>query len=149
MQNSIVAALLVMPMLGLAQVDREPASYRVLSEAWSSGQLLGRPELVVESGKSSHFEVGGATDRWRLGIEIEEPGEHEGAKPGAVWITVVIEQRIDGEWQFLTDTMLGMPSGKPGRITVLGEDESASDNPRDHAPLYLELSAEPIAGPRR
>ncbi|MDT8450900.1 MAG: hypothetical protein RQ847_12095 [Wenzhouxiangellaceae bacterium] len=123
----------------------EPAEtkYRVESAVWCSGSLRGEPELVLVPGTPGQFEINGADSRWRLNVEVEPSTEYEGAAPGAVWLKVGIEQYVDGQWQFITDTMLGTPLGQPGRITVVEQGQAESDP--DTAPLYVEMTATAVA----
>ncbi|MDT8410540.1 MAG: hypothetical protein RQ741_13155 [Wenzhouxiangellaceae bacterium] len=140
--KTIIAFLLAFSLPGLAQNDSELLQYKVETAVWCSGQLRGEPELVLTPGQPGQFEIDSPESRWRLSVEIEPPSAGEGAGPDALWFKVEIEQMIDGRWQFLTDTMLGVPPGQPGRITVL-EQGDAESNP-NQAPLYVELRAHRI-----
>ncbi|MGB0514617.1 MAG: hypothetical protein ACPGJE_07230, partial [Wenzhouxiangellaceae bacterium] len=79
---------------------------------------------------------------WRLTVEVESPAEGEGAEADSVWLKVDIEQWLEGEWEFLTDTMIGTPLGRPGKITVMGASDDESTPER--APLYVEMVASRI-----
>ncbi|MCA1780329.1 MAG: hypothetical protein LC637_13410 [Xanthomonadaceae bacterium] len=59
---------------------------------------------------------------------------------------VGIHQKVDGDWEFLTETMLGVPPGKPGKITVAAPSDgpAGADTSPENAPLYVELSATPV-----
>lgn len=144
--KKICAVLLVaLPMLGSAQsapVDTaDQTRYRVESAVWCSGELRGEPELVLKPGVPGVFEIHSPASSWRLSVEVEPPAASEGA-PDSLWFKVGIEQQVDGGWEFLTDTMLGTPLGRPGIITVVGEGEQ--DASPETAPLYVEMTASRI-----
>lgn len=145
MKFFVATLLMALPMLVAAQsapADAADSSrYRVESAVWCSGDLRGEPELVLEPGVPGVFEVHSPDSSWRLSVEVEPPGAAEGA-PDALWFKVGIEQQVDGRWEFLTDTMLGTPLGKPGIITVVEEGKQASGP--ETAPLYVEMTASRI-----
>ncbi|MBS3743411.1 MAG: hypothetical protein KGY48_03555 [Wenzhouxiangellaceae bacterium] len=116
--------------------------YKVDSAVWCSGELRGEPELLLSPGVPGTFEIDGSESSWRLSVEVETPGRAEGAEPDSLWFKVGIEQMVDGQWEFLTDTMLGTPLGKPGIVTVVGDD-GAESGP-ESAPLYVELTAQRV-----
>ena len=142
----IAVLTLFVPLLCVAQsapVDSEPAPrYAIESAVWCAGQLRGEPELVLSPGIPGTFEIHGPDSSWRLSVEIDTPAEGEGAIAESLWFKVGIEQRVDGHWEFLTDTMLGTPLGKPGIITVV--EQGAQDAGRETAPLYVEMTAQRI-----
>ncbi|MBL38749.1 MAG: hypothetical protein CMP07_10125 [Xanthomonadales bacterium] len=151
MKFVLAACLMVLALPAAAQpapVDgADSTRYRVESAVWCSGELRGEPELLLQPGVPGVFEVHSPDSSWRLSVEVEPPGEAEGA-PDALWFKVGIEQQVDGRWEFLTDTMLGTPLGRPGVITVVEEGEQESGP--ETAPLYIEMTAsrvEPVAGP--
>lgn len=121
-----------------------PTEYRVEAEVWSGGELRGRPELVLTPGTPGRFEIHGPDSSWRIGVDVEAPSPSEKADPDALWLKVGIEQRVDGEWVFLTDTMLGTPLGRPGRISVVEGSEGEAEARPEDAALYLELTAEAV-----
>jgi len=141
MSNRIVFAAISL-LLPLAVVAAE-SEFRVHSAIWCSGELRGQPELLLSPGETESFEIHASDATWRLNVEVEEPGATENAAPDSVWFKVGIEQQIDGEWQFLTDTMLGTPLGESGRISVV--DEGGPEGP-EGAPLYVELTAHRVEG---
>lgn len=122
----------------------DPAKYRIEATVWSGGELRGRPELILTPGTPGRFEIHGPDSSWRIGVDVEPPSPTENADPDALWLRVGIEQRIDGEWEFLTDTMLGTPLGRPGRISVVEDSEGEAAARPEDAALYLELTAEAV-----
>ena len=145
MRVVIAAFLIAVPLLAPAQLAPaaavEESLYRVESAVWCSGELRGEPELVLRPGVPGVFEIHSPDSSWRLSVEVEPPGASEGA-PDALWFKVGIEQQVDGQWQFLTDTMLGTPLGRPGVITVVEEGDHGSGP--ETAPLYVEMTASRI-----
>ena len=143
-----VAAFIIiaLPLVAMAQAasveNADGVRYRVESVVWCSGELRGEPELVLKPAVPGVFEIHGPDSSWRLSVEVEPPGDAEGAAPDALWFTVGIEQQVDGRWEFLTDTMLGTPLGKPGVITVVEPGEQDADP--ETAPLYIEMTASRI-----
>lgn len=139
-----VALVLLAAVPGLATALAAPGDtldgtrYRVETEVWCSGQLRGEPELLLKAGVPGTFEIHSPDSSWRLSVEVEPPQAYEGA-PDALWFKVGVEQRVDGQWEFLTDTILGTPLGTPGVITVVENAEQES-NPKT-ASLYVELTA--------
>jgi hypothetical protein len=123
----------------------EPGRYRIETAVWSEGQLRGEPELELAAGKAGRFVVRGPESAWRIGVEVEPPEAHEQADPGALWLKVGIEQWIDGEWVFLTDTMLGTPAGEPGRISVVEDDAGGEAVGAEDARLFVVLVARPLS----
>lgn len=146
MKTVVALFLLAVPVLVASQpATSQPAGetrYRVESAVWCSGELRGEPELVLQPGVPGVFEIHSPESSWRLSVEVEQPGAAEGA-PDALWFKVGIEQQVDGDWTFLTDTMLGTPLGKPGIITVVEQGEK--DSGPETAPLYVEMTASRIA----
>jgi|SRR6056297_208066 len=138
-------AFVLLPVLATAQSPSteaaDPLRYRVESAVWCSGELRGEPELLLEPGVPGVFEIHSPDSSWRLSVEVEPPGAAEGA-PDALWFKVGIEQQVDGRWEFLTDTMLGTPLGRPGIITVV--EEGKQDSGPETAPLYVEMTASRI-----
>lgn len=141
--RSIALLLLFLPLISAAQVDpvdgEQAPRYAIDSAVWCSGELRGEPELILSPGVPGTFEIHSPDSSWRLSVEVDTPGESEGAIAESLWFKVGIEQRVDGRWEFLTDTMLGTPLGKPGIITVV-EDGEQDSSPKT-APLYVELTA--------
>ena len=136
--------LLTLSFPATAQMDTidggEAPLYQIESAVWCSGELRGQPELLLSPGVPGTFEIDGPDSSWRLSVEVETPAETEGAAPDSLWFKVAIEQMVDGQWEFLTDTMLGTPMGKSGIVTVVdGEDPDAGP---EAAPLYVELTAQ-------
>ena len=133
---SIVCLILI---AATGSADETQQRFRIESAVWCSGELRGQPRLDLAAGETGEFEIDGAGTRWRLQVEVESPSATEGAQPDSVWLKVGIDEQVDGEWEFLTDTMIGQPLGQSGRITVSGADDGESEP--GTAPLYVEMVA--------
>jgi hypothetical protein len=145
--KAIAPLLLLVALLPWSHAHGEtdaPAKYRIEATVWSGGELRGRPELILEPGTPGRFEIHGPNSSWRIGVDVEPPSPGENADPDALWLRVGIEQRVDDEWVFLTDTMLGTPLGRPGRISVVEDSEGEAQAEPEDAALYLELTAEAV-----
>ncbi|GAB4169266.1 MAG: hypothetical protein Kow0020_02930 [Wenzhouxiangellaceae bacterium] len=108
----------------------EPARYRVEATAQCAGQPCGNlPTLTLSAGEPGTLEIVGANGAWRLHIEVDEPGQDEGAQAGATWLKVGIEERSGDGWEELTETMLGTPPGQPARLVISEADDDAQGLP--------------------
>lgn len=134
------ALLLQICLLVAGSVLADDASrYELRMQVWCAGELRGEPTLVLAPGRPEAAIAEGGGNRWRLRVEVEETTPAELTDPDSVWLKVSIEQEVDGEWSFITDTMLGTRLGEIGRITVLGAEDNEDSVP--NAPLYVELTA--------
>jgi hypothetical protein len=114
--------------------------YRVEATVWIDGQQRGTPVIVVEEGRQARIEVADNNDGWRMSVLVETPRAEEQADPGGVWLTVGLDRNGPDGWEHLTDTLIGTPLGKPGRISVVAPDAPADAGP-EQAELYVELIA--------
>lgn len=116
-------------------------TYLVEARVWIDGELRGEPSVLVESGTEATIEMNQAETGWRMNVLVEPPMAHEGAASDAIWIRVGISEQVDGDWVFLTDSILGVRNRQPGVFSVVGPDvETAAP---DNARLYVELTAAP------
>lgn len=135
---ALVAALVLAAAMPLAAATDAPR-YRIEASVRCGGELRAQPRLILAAGEPESFEVEADDRRWRLSVEVEEPSATEGANPDALWLRVGIEEWIEGEWDPLTDTMIGTPLGRPGRVSVA--DPGEEDLPSSEVSLYVELVA--------
>lgn len=147
MQMKISQALATLLLLAvgacaLAETEVGP-QYSVKTKVWMDGELRGTPELVVQAESDAMIENRSGDDAWRMHVLIEAPDESENAMDGAIWIKLGIEQEADGEWEFLTDTMLGLPPGQTGSISVV--DEGVEIATPENANLFVEVTVQPVA----
>lgn len=132
--------LVVMLLPGAVAAAESPGlMYQVETAVWCSGDLRGESELKLEAGQSESVEIEANDTTWRLSVEVENTTPAEVPDPDSVWLKVGIEQQIDGEWEFVTDTMMGQPLGETARLTVIGSDDAEASP--ELAPLYVELVA--------
>lgn len=134
--------LLAVGVSALAETEVGP-QYSVKTKVWMDGELRGTPELVVQAESDAMIENRSGDDAWRMHVLIEAPDESENAMDGAIWIKLGIEQEADGEWEFLTDTMLGLPPGQTGSISVV--DEGVEIATPENANLFVEVTVQPVA----
>ena len=134
----LIGSLALLLSAGLASAT----DYVVESSVWIDGELRGTPSVVVEADKEATIEMAQGETGWRMTLLVEPPMEHEGAARDAIWIRVGISERIDGEWEFLTDSMLGVRTGSTGSFSVVdpGVDAATPESAR----LYVELNARPV-----
>lgn len=90
-------------------------------ELWLQGEKHGEPIMVVTAGEEASIsrtdEAG--EEGWRLTVEVERPGRQEGAPFGALWLHVGVHQLLDGTWEHLADSILGVPEGQAATLSVV------------------------------
>lgn len=116
--------------------------YVVDSTVWIDGERSGSPRLVVESGTPATVEVAYGEVAWRMDVVVEAPMAEEGAASDAIWVRVGISERIDGEWIFLTDSMLGVRHGATGAFSVVESDVEIATP--ESARLYVEMTVSEV-----
>ncbi len=118
MPARLFALLACVLLLGTAQAD-EGNRFLIEFELWLHGEKQGEPSMIVEAGQPGSMEVGGAEHRWRIEVEVERLAAHEYAPGDALWLHLAVHEQIDGKWEELADTMLGVPEGQPATLSVL------------------------------
>jgi hypothetical protein len=115
--------------LGTAQAD-DGDRFLIDFELWLYGETQGEPRMIVVAGQPASMEVGGAAHHWRIEVEVERPAAHEYAPGDALWLHLAVHEQVEGEWEVLADTMLGVPEGQPATLSVVeGEvDEPSPEN---------------------
>lgn len=139
LRSSLVVLLAALVPIATSAAER----YEVSARVWIDGEQRGTPVIVVEEGKQARIEVAGEDDGWRMRVLVEAPQAHEGADPGGVWMSVGLDRKGPDGWQHLTDTLIGTPLGKPGRISVVAPDAPDDAGP-EGAELYVELVARSV-----
>jgi len=112
-------------------------SWLVDLQLWLNGEARDTAPLIIEVGQPASVSWIDEQDQsgWRLDLAIEQPLSDEGAPAGAIWLHVGIFERDDGEWTLLTDSMLGVPAGQEGVLSVVDQDvEHATP---DNSQIYL------------
>jgi hypothetical protein len=112
--------------------------YLIEAELWLNGVQQGTPTLIVEPGQPASI---ARTDTdgeamWRLEVEVEAADSHILSPGDALWLQVAIHQHIDGEWEHITDAMLGVPEGQYATLSVVDDDAEASP---ESAAVYLRI----------
>ena len=130
---------LVLPFL-LLSAGLVPAAggeqYMVEMDLWIDGEQQGTPIVVVAPGKLASVEVADASgDRgWKIDVRVEPPAVSEGAPGGAIWLDLAVYEQREGEWEPLADSLLGVPEGRTGTMSVVepGVDQASAENSRVH-----------------
>lgn len=123
--------------LGLAAVPPAAAesSFLVEGELWLDGVQRGTPTLQVRPNSPASIEVGDEEQAWRLEVEVE-PVDDTYAPADTLWIHVAVDQKVDGDWQRMADSMLGVPEGEPAIFSIVDDDAAAT---RETATVYLQI----------
>ncbi|WP_147306651.1 MULTISPECIES: hypothetical protein [unclassified Wenzhouxiangella] len=105
-------------------------------ELWIEGEQRGTPMLVVEPGEPATVEVSDATGEsgWKIELLVDPPIASEGAPVGSIWLNLAVQERREGEWELLTDSLLGVREGRTGTMTLVesGVDEATRENSLVH-----------------
>lgn len=114
--------------------------FLVESELWIDGQLRGTPVMVVDAGQPammSHLDDQEWVnhDTWRLEVEVE-PDSDRLSPVQTYWVSVAIQHLVDGHWEYLADSIMGVPEGEPATLSVV--DDGQEPTP-ESARLYLRL----------
>jgi len=124
-----------MPALGMAQANDQ---FVVESELWIEGQVHEVPVMIVTAGEpamvSRKEDLG--EERWRLEIELEPDGDALSPVP-THWVSVAIQQFSDGEWEFLADSILGVPEGQVATLSV--DEGDVSDPSPENSMVFMNI----------
>ncbi len=114
--------------------------FLVESSLWIDGQAQQVPAMVVQSrepGLLTPMAADGSLIEgdWRLQVEVE-PADDPLALSESLWVYVTVDQFVNGDWENLIDSILGVPEGEVSALSVNGD-----DGPHDPATaqLYLEI----------
>lgn len=112
----------ILGLLALTAAGTEPeARYMIEMQLWIDGEQIGEPMVVVEPGEPATVSDGGADDAgpgWRIEVEVQAPESGAGLPGRAIWLDVRVEERRDGEWLELTDSILGVPEGEFSELSI-------------------------------
>lgn len=133
----MLRALVLLSSLGLAG-NALAEQFLIEAELWLDGEKQGTPTLIVDGG--SMASIGPTDDEgaelWRLEVEVE-PAESHILSPGdALWVHVGVHQKLDGEWEHLADSILGVPEGQTATLSVVDGDAESSP---ETAAVYLRI----------
>jgi hypothetical protein len=121
----LLAILTCVMLSGMAVADETPR-FLVDMELWLHGEEQGSPRMAVMAGETGSMERGGSEHHWRIEVEVEPPAARDQAPEDALWLHLAVYERVDGEWELLADTLLGVPEGQPATLSVVeGEVEEA------------------------
>ncbi len=135
LQRALAALLLVAA--GSAAADQ----YLVEPELWLNGVQQSLGVMVVEAGVPTvllgplaQASADGA-EQWRLEVQVE--GVDDPLAPSSMlWVGVNLAEFHEGEWELLADTMLGLPEGESGVVSVVDGDAPSSP---ETASVFLRL----------
>lgn len=104
---------------------------------WIDGKKRGEPIVVTEPGQRASVEVGDADGQngWRVELLVE-PTASEGDPGGAIWVNLEVYRRSDGTISLLADSLLGVPEGRPGVLSVVDAGQSGEASP-ENSRVYL------------
>lgn len=128
----------VLSVLGVvnAAASDKPDRYMVEMELWIEGEQRGSPMLVVEPGEPASIEVSDPSGEggWKIDLLVDPPVASEGAPVGSIWLNLAVHELRDGEWESLTDSLLGLREGRTGTMTVVesGVDQATRENSLVH-----------------
>lgn len=136
----VASASLMFALTVLAAVSASGAEtrdrYMVEMELWIEGEQRGTPMVVVEPEEPATIEVGEPSGEsgWRIEVLVEPPVASEGAPVGSIWLNLAVHELRDGEWQLLTDSLLGLREGRSGTMTLVepGVDQGTRENSLVH-----------------
>lgn len=134
--TAIVACLLSVFAAANTSAADKADRYMVEMELWIEGEQRGTPMLVVEPGEPATVEVSDSSGEggWKIDLLVDPPIASEGAPVGSVWLNLAVQERRDGEWELLTDSLLGLREGRAGTMTLVesGVDEATRENSLVH-----------------
>ena len=122
----------------------ESDQFVVEMDLWIDGEQRGTPIVVVAAGEGASVEVGDTSGEngWKIDVLVEPPAASEGAPNGAIWLSLTVYERRDGEWQPLADSLLGVPEGRTGVMSVVepGVEQATPEN----SLVYLTTRTSPL-----
>lgn len=134
-------SLVALAALGLAGVALavEDAPYVVDMKLWIEGELRGEPLVVVRPAELASVQVGGEQGAagWRIEVLVEPQIAAEQGRAGSIWLNVSVLEQRDGEWNYLTDSLLGLPEGETGSMSM-NQTGDQPEEPQDSR-VYLEV----------
>lgn len=119
----------------LCQAAAADQRYLVEAELWIDGVQRGTPSMLVLPNTETSLETGRLDERWRLDIEVE-PVEDRFAPVGTLWVHVGVHQFVEGIWDHLVDTIVGVPEGDYASVSVVDGDAVATP---ETAAVYLRI----------
>lgn len=133
----MIKVMVALMSLGLAaQVLAE--QYLIEAELWLDGEKQGTPTLVVNAGSPASIARldDDGSDSWRLEVEVESADSHILSPGDALWVNVSVHQSVNGRWEHLADSILGVPEGQTATLSVVDGDAESSP---ETAAVYLRI----------
>lgn len=135
----------LVPLAGLlifgAVFAAEGEQYMVEMALWIDGEQRGTPIVVVAPGERAAVEVSedGGEGGWRIEVLVEPPARSEGAPSGAIWLDLAVHERVEGQWELVADSLLGVPEGQTSSMSVV--DAGVETGTRENSRVYLTAQA--------
>ena len=118
-----LAVLLLIAVASSIAKGEEPR-FLIEMALWLHGEQHGAPRMIVQADSPASIEQSNHQTGWRIDVEVEKPGAHEQAPGDALWLHIGVHEKIDGEWDLLADSILGVPEGQPATLSVVDGDVS-------------------------
>lgn len=138
----LVFLLSVVAAISVSAADK-PDRYMVEMELWIEGEQRGTPMVLVEPGESATVEVSDASGEsgWKIDLLVDPPVASEGAPFGSIWLSLAVQELRDGEWELLTDSLLGLREGRAGTMTLVesGVDQATQENSLVHLTAWASI----------
>jgi hypothetical protein len=136
---------MIVPLAGLwifgGVFAAEGDQYMVEMALWIDGEQRGTPILVVPPGERAAVEVSdeGGEAGWRIELLVKSPAASEGAPTGAIWLDLAVHERVEGQWELVADSLLGVPEGQTSSMSVV--DPGVETGTRENSRVYLTAQA--------
>lgn len=114
-------ALLLSAIASASALADEGRQYMVEMELWIDGEQRGAPIVVTSPGEAASLEISDPSGdgAWRIEVLLEPPMASEGAPMGSLWLNLTVHEKVDGEWEALADSLIGVPEGRTGTMAVV------------------------------
>jgi hypothetical protein len=129
---SLLSLILLLPALWAGSVAAEGSvQYMVEMEVWIDGEEQGTPIVVVEPGKPAFVEVGRSAgpQAWRVEVLVQPAASADADLGDNIWLEMAVYDRSEGELSLLADSLLGVPEGQPGVLSVVESDRQEASAP--------------------
>jgi hypothetical protein len=111
--------------------------YLVQAELWIDGQQVGTPSLLTAANSPASVSIADDEEGFRLDVLVE-PITDAYAPENTLWLHVEMHQKMNGEWEPLADSLLGVAEGEAATFSLVEGDQSPSP---ETARAYLLISA--------
>jgi len=141
----LLGVIVLLPALWAGSVVADGGvQYVVEMDVWIDGEQQGTPLVVVEPGKRASVEVGrpaGQRD-WRVEVLVQPSASPDADSEGNIWLEMAVYDRSEGELSLLADSLLGVPEGQAGVLSVVesGRPGGAAPDPAESL-VHVTVSA--------